>query len=210
MYLAEDRILCWELVAKRGDAWVLKYVKVRQFSSSSFPDLHTDDAIHVQAAKGETDVPDTAAEFISQVRRFPLSCALSLTYPHSFRPHILTRTPFPSPQRRRWLNGSFFAGVYALSHTLQIFGTQHSKKKKVFLLGQVVYNFVNVLFAWLGLSCVLHHGLPPVEAISDSSFLPSFRAVPTGSSSWFVFLSFFWIDRLADGSLLLLGPHLLP
>jgi cellulose synthase/poly-beta-1,6-N-acetylglucosamine synthase-like glycosyltransferase len=57
-------------------------------------------------------------------------------------------------QRRRWLNGSFFAGVYALSHTLQIFGTQHSKKKKVFLLGQVVYNFVNVLFAWLGLSCV--------------------------------------------------------
>lgn len=27
MYLAEDRILCWELVAKRGDRWVLKYVK---------------------------------------------------------------------------------------------------------------------------------------------------------------------------------------
>lgn len=52
MYLAEDRILCWELVAKRGDAWVLKYVK---------------------AAKGETDVPDTAAEFISQVRPFPSS-----------------------------------------------------------------------------------------------------------------------------------------
>lgn len=25
MYLAEDRILCWELVAKRGSAWVLHY-----------------------------------------------------------------------------------------------------------------------------------------------------------------------------------------
>lgn len=36
MYLAEDRILCWELVAKRGERWVLKYVK---------------------SAKGETDVP---------------------------------------------------------------------------------------------------------------------------------------------------------
>lgn len=47
MYLAEDRILCWELVAKRGHAWVLKYVK---------------------AAKGETDVPDSIAEFIGQVR----------------------------------------------------------------------------------------------------------------------------------------------
>ena len=27
MYLAEDRILCWELVAKRDEKWVLKYVK---------------------------------------------------------------------------------------------------------------------------------------------------------------------------------------
>ena len=36
MYLAEDRILCWELVAKRNERWVLKYVK---------------------SATGETDVP---------------------------------------------------------------------------------------------------------------------------------------------------------
>jgi chitin synthase len=36
MYLAEDRILCWELVAKRDSNWVLKFVK---------------------RAKGETDVP---------------------------------------------------------------------------------------------------------------------------------------------------------
>ncbi|KAI7975559.1 hypothetical protein EIK77_005925 [Talaromyces pinophilus] len=36
MYLAEDRILCWELVAKRGERWVLKFVK---------------------SAVGETDVP---------------------------------------------------------------------------------------------------------------------------------------------------------
>ena len=27
MYLAEDRILCWELVAKRDERWILKYVK---------------------------------------------------------------------------------------------------------------------------------------------------------------------------------------
>ena len=36
MYLAEDRILCWELVAKRSERWILKYVK---------------------SATGETDVP---------------------------------------------------------------------------------------------------------------------------------------------------------
>ena len=39
MYLAEDRILCWELVAKRDERWVLKYVK---------------------SATGETDVPGTS------------------------------------------------------------------------------------------------------------------------------------------------------
>lgn len=49
MYLAEDRILCWELVAKRNASWVLKYVK---------------------EATGETDVPEDIPEFISQRRRW--------------------------------------------------------------------------------------------------------------------------------------------
>lgn len=40
MYLAEDRILCWELVAKRNESWVLKYVR---------------------QATGETDVPGKQA-----------------------------------------------------------------------------------------------------------------------------------------------------
>lgn len=49
MYLAEDRILCWELVAKRNAKWVLKYVK---------------------EATGDTDVPEDIPEFISQRRRW--------------------------------------------------------------------------------------------------------------------------------------------
>ena len=49
MFLAEDRILCFELVAKEGDKWHLTYVK---------------------ASKGETDVPEGAPEFISQRRRW--------------------------------------------------------------------------------------------------------------------------------------------
>ncbi|RAR00376.1 chitin synthase [Stemphylium lycopersici] len=49
MFLAEDRILCFELVAKSGAKWHLSYVK---------------------ASKGETDVPDGAAEFIGQRRRW--------------------------------------------------------------------------------------------------------------------------------------------
>ena len=43
MYLAEDRILCWELVAKRHERWVLKYVS---------------------KATGETDVPGKYAPMI--------------------------------------------------------------------------------------------------------------------------------------------------
>jgi chitin synthase len=49
MYLAEDRILCFELVTKRNCRWLLQYVK---------------------SATGETDVPDTVAEFILQRRRW--------------------------------------------------------------------------------------------------------------------------------------------
>ena len=49
MFLAEDRILCFELVAKAGQKWHLSYIK---------------------AAKGETDVPEGASEFISQRRRW--------------------------------------------------------------------------------------------------------------------------------------------
>jgi chitin synthase len=52
MYLAEDRILCWELVAKRSEQWVLKYVK---------------------AATGETDVPGKLI--------FPKLPPRKLTYP---------------------------------------------------------------------------------------------------------------------------------
>ncbi|KAH9987664.1 glycosyltransferase family 2 protein [Xylariaceae sp. FL0662B] len=49
MFLAEDRILCFELVAKAGQKWHLTYIK---------------------AAKGETDVPEGPAEFLSQRRRW--------------------------------------------------------------------------------------------------------------------------------------------
>ncbi|GIJ90880.1 hypothetical protein Asppvi_009845 [Aspergillus pseudoviridinutans] len=49
MFLAEDRILCFELVAKAGHKWTLTYVKT---------------------SKGETDVPEGPAEFLGQRRRW--------------------------------------------------------------------------------------------------------------------------------------------
>ena len=98
MYLAEDRILCWELVAKRSEKWVLKYVR---------------------NATGETDVPDAVPEFISQ--------------------------------RRRWLNGAFFAAVYSLLHFRQIWTTDHSLARKILLHVEFVYQAVQLLFTFFSL-----------------------------------------------------------
>ncbi|EOD47812.1 putative chitin synthase a protein [Neofusicoccum parvum UCRNP2] len=98
MYLAEDRILCFELVAKRNCHWILQYVK---------------------SATGETDVPVEMADFILQ--------------------------------RRRWLNGSFFAAVYALAHSHQIFRSDHSFIRKFMFLVEFFYQSVNMIFAWFAL-----------------------------------------------------------
>ncbi|DAA72840.1 TPA_exp: Uncharacterized protein A8136_5370 [Trichophyton benhamiae CBS 112371] len=99
MYLAEDRILCWELVAKRDEQWLLKFVK---------------------SAVGETDVPDSVPEFISQ--------------------------------RRRWLNGAFFAAVYSLIHFRQVWKTDHTVARKILLHIEFIYQFVSLVFTFFSLA----------------------------------------------------------
>ncbi|CAO3637942.1 unnamed protein product [Cunninghamella blakesleeana] len=98
MYLAEDRILCYELVAKKEANWTLHYVS---------------------SASGETDVPDSVPEFISQ--------------------------------RRRWLNGSFFAGIYALYHWRKVWSSDHSYIRKMMFMVEDLYNTYNLFFSWFAL-----------------------------------------------------------
>ncbi|KAF2768575.1 CHS1 chitin synthase, class I [Teratosphaeria nubilosa] len=98
MYLAEDRILCFELVSKRNCSWILQYVK---------------------SATGETDVPTEMADFIMQ--------------------------------RRRWLNGSFFAAVYALAHFYQVHRSHHSAIRKFMFYIEFIYQAVNMIFAWFAI-----------------------------------------------------------
>ncbi|ORY64638.1 chitin synthase-domain-containing protein [Leucosporidium creatinivorum] len=99
MFLAEDRILCFELVAKANERWVLGYVK---------------------PAKGETDVPEAAAELISQ--------------------------------RRRWLNGSFAAGVYSLAHFGRYYKSDHGIVRLFFLHVQAIYNTINLIMSWFAVA----------------------------------------------------------
>jgi Glycosyltransferases, probably involved in cell wall biogenesis len=73
----------------------------------------------VKASKGETDVPEGAAEFISQ--------------------------------RRRWLNGSFAASLYAMMHFGRIYKSGHNILRLFFLHIQMTYNFMGLVMTWFSL-----------------------------------------------------------
>ncbi|KAJ3495480.1 hypothetical protein NLJ89_g10618 [Agrocybe chaxingu] len=117
MYLAEDRILCFELIAKANSSWILKYVK---------------------GAIGETDVPDALPEFISQ--------------------------------RRRWLNGSFFAATYAIAHVGQVMRSGHSFARKVTFVVETVYNIINLVFAWFSIGNFYLFFAVLTTSLEDPSF----------------------------------------
>ncbi|KAK1224389.1 hypothetical protein PQX77_012685 [Marasmius sp. AFHP31] len=99
MFLAEDRILCFELVAKANDRWTLTYVK---------------------PSKAETDVPESAPELIGQ--------------------------------RRRWLNGSFAASVYALVNFFKLYKSGHGIFRMFFFHVQAFYNVFSLVFSWFALA----------------------------------------------------------
>lgn len=54
-------------------------------------------------------------------------------------------------QRRRWLNGAFFAAVYSLLHFRQIWKTDHTIVRKALLHVEFLYQFVNLLFTYFSL-----------------------------------------------------------
>ena len=51
----------------------------------------------------------------------------------------------------RWLNGSFFAAVYALAHFYQIWRSHHSFMRKAFFIVEFGYQTFNMLFAWFAI-----------------------------------------------------------
>jgi len=55
-------------------------------------------------------------------------------------------------QRRRWLNGAFFAAVYSLVHFKQIWQTDHSVSRKVLLHIEFAYQFLQLAFTYFSLA----------------------------------------------------------
>ena len=60
-------------------------------------------------------------------------------------------------QRRRWLNGSFFAAVYAIAHTGQILKSGHTFSRKMWLLVETVYLTINLIFSWFAIVSLCMH-----------------------------------------------------
>ena len=57
-------------------------------------------------------------------------------------------------QRRRWLNGSFFAATYAIAHVGQILRSGHSFTRKMVFMVETVYNIINLTFSWFSIVSV--------------------------------------------------------
>jgi chitin synthase len=55
-------------------------------------------------------------------------------------------------QRRRWLNGAFFAAVYSLVHFKQVWKTDHTLTRKILLHVEFLYQFVALLFTFFSLA----------------------------------------------------------
>ncbi|KAL1839227.1 hypothetical protein VTK73DRAFT_4093 [Phialemonium thermophilum] len=55
-------------------------------------------------------------------------------------------------QRRRWLNGAFFAAVYSLVHFRQLWQTDHTVARKVLLHVEFLYQFLQLLFTYFSLA----------------------------------------------------------
>jgi chitin synthase len=136
MYLAEDRILCFELVTKRNCHWILQYVK---------------------SATGETDVPDTVTELILQ--------------------------------RRRWLNGSFFAAIYAIAHFYEFFRSDHSFLRKIMFFVEFVFNTINMIFAWFAIGNFFLVFKILTSSLSDDNLLGNAGAILAVIFEWFYGIS---------------------
>jgi chitin synthase len=147
MYLAEDRILCFELVAKRNSHWVLTYVCT---------------------ATGETDVPEEMPELIKQ--------------------------------RRRWLNGSFFAAVYALVHFYQIFRSSHSMMRKMMFMLEFLYQTISMIFSWFAVAKLLGRTGEVLSVIIEWVYLGSLVVcfvlslgnTPDGSRRFYMAMVYSW------------------
>ena len=72
------------------------------------------------------------------------SVALKLT------PRVL-QVPELISQRRRWLNGSFFAAIQSIVKVHYIYRSSHSFMRKAWIHVELLYQCFNLFFSWFAL-----------------------------------------------------------
>ena len=94
---------------------------------------------YVKSAYAVTDVPDQVrCDFADET----CNCKL-----------IALQVPELISQRRRWLNGSFFAGIHSTVHFYYIYRSSHSLLRKFWIHVEVLYQTFNLIFSWFALVC---------------------------------------------------------
>jgi chitin synthase len=133
MFLAEDRILCFELVAKAGCKWTLTYVK---------------------PSKAETDVPESAPELIGQRRRWlngsfaaSIVRAIPNVVKRGYSPAMLVcrRTLLPIVQVRPWHNSHVLFPHPGPCTSVSVGSLCQS-------LNSLQYNVFSLIFSWFALA----------------------------------------------------------
>lgn len=65
---------------------------------------------------------------------------------------LSTQVPELITQRRRWLNGSFFAGIHSIVKFGYIYRSSHSIGRKLALHVELLYQTVTLIFSWFGMA----------------------------------------------------------
>jgi chitin synthase len=120
-------------------------------------------------------------------------------------------------QRRRWLNGSFFAAVYAIAHFYEVGRSSHSFMRKFMLAFEFFFQTINMLFSWfaIGNFFLVFHILTQYLGSKDllgtagkvlgvvfewiylatlvSCFILSLGNRPQGSNKWYMTMVYCWV-----------------
>jgi chitin synthase len=77
-------------------------------------------------------------------------------------------------QRRRWLNGAFFAAVYSIVNVKQLWKTDHSLARKILLQIESVYQLLQLIFTYFGLVSCHSRGRGPKLTKKKANFYLAF------------------------------------
>ena len=81
-------------------------------------------------------------------------------------------------QRRRWLNGSFFAAVHSTFHFHYIYRSAHGFGRKFWLHIELLYQTFNLIFSWFALANLWLTFSIIIDLLPDLPTVPEFSSAP--------------------------------